>query len=218
MIFQLTKNPFLFPDPHYGEDDGLIAVGGDLSPERLATAYSIGAFPWYGFKERKEILWWCPLQRFVIFPEEIHISHTMRQMIRRQEYHVTFNKAFRDVITHCSISNNRNKETGAWLGKEMIEAYSRMHNMGLCSSVEVWNKDSELVGGLYGINIGNNFFGESMFSTVANASKLALITLAQRLQGTGGIIDCQFETPHLRSMGGRYIPYEEYIEIINGEE
>ena len=212
MILQLNDDPYLFPDPHYGEDDGLIAIGGDLSPERLITAYSHGIFPWYGFKECEDIMWWCPLDRFVIFPSEIHISHSMRQLINRGTYHVTVNQAFDQVIQHCSQADGRHAQCGAWLGDDMIQAYRRMHDLHLAASVEVWDSTDTLVGGLYGINIGNNFFGESMFSLAPSASKLALIALAQMLGPHGGIIDCQFETDHLRSMGGRHITYEEYMQ------
>lgn len=214
MVFQLTENPFLFPDPHYGEEDGLVAVGGDLSPERLATAYCIGFFPWYGFKEQDEILWWCPLQRFVIFPKEIHISHSMRQLIHSGSYHATINQDFDSVIEHCSVQDERNTKEGAWLGEDIMAAYKEMHKLGLAASVEVWDREENLVGGLYGIHINNNFFGESMFSQAPNASKFALIHLAKALENTNGLIDCQFETPHLKSMGGRHITYEEYMKFL----
>lgn len=214
MVFQLTDDPTLFPNPYHGEDDGLIAVGGDLSQERLTNAYAKGFFPWYGFKEREEILWWCPLKRFVIFPKEIHVSHSMRQTLRRGTFTVTFNQAFHDVITHCSKTDNRDEQEGAWLGGEMIKAYERMFRHGLCMSVEVWSSDGSLAGGLYGVSLGRNFFGESMFSLKPDASKLALIKLAERIGERGGIIDCQFETAHLKSMGGRHISYKQYLEII----
>lgn len=215
MIWQLTDDPTLFPDPRYGEEDGLIAVGGDLSIERLAMAYSHGIFPWYGFKEEKEILWWCPMDRFVIFPDEIHISHSMRQLLHKGTYTTTINQAFEQVISHCSTNNGRHTQRGAWLGSDMIKAYTEMHRLGLAASVEVWDQQHQLVGGLYGVNIGYSFFGESMFSKAPSASKVALIALAKHLQPFGGLIDCQFETPHLKSMGGRHIPYEEYMRIIS---
>ena len=209
-----------FPDPRYGEEDGLVAVGGDLSVDRLLLAYSYGFFPWFSFRNREEPLWYCPLQRFVIFPKEIHISHSMRQLINKNQYGLTINKNFDGVIRGCATAQNRNTEEGAWLGPNIIEAYTELHRQGFAASVEVWEKQSEneddrLVGGLYGVNLGRCFFGESMFSLVPSASKLALIFLARLFGSRGGImIDCQFETPHLRSMGGRYIPYEEYIALI----
>ena len=215
MIFRLLEDkPNIFPDPHYGEKDGLLAVGGDLSPERLITAYNNGIFPWYGYKESEEIMWWCPLDRFVIFPNEIHISHSMRQLIKKGTYKTTINQAFDVVIENCSKVNNRNELVGAWLGKDIIDAYKKMYELGLAASIEVWDKEEYLVGGLYGININNNFFGESMFSLVPSASKLALIYLAEQLKPFGGIIDCQFETPHLLTMGGRHITYDEYMKYL----
>lgn len=210
MVFQLT-NKLAFPDPHYGEPDGLLAVGGDLSIDRLILAYSNGIFPWYAFREN-QIQWWCPLDRFVIFPHEIHISHSMRTLINKEKYQVTLNRAFRDVIHACG--NLRIEEEGAWLGPKMMNAYTKLHELHFAASVEVW-EGKQLVGGLYGVTLGSCFFGESMFSLAPNASKLALIHLAQTFQEFGGVmIDCQFETPHLKSMGGRHIAYEEYMKYI----
>ena len=212
MIFQLSKD-LSFPDPRLGDPDGLFAVGGDLSIDRLLLAYSNGIFPWYSFRDHKQILWYCPMQRFVIFPEKIHVSHSMRTLINKQEYSVSINRDFDGVIGNCS--RLRYNEDGAWLGKDMIEAYTELHRQGFASSVEAWNKEGELVGGLYGVNIGSAFFGESMFSLVPSASKLALIFLARIMQQNGGkLIDCQLETPHLKSMGGEYIAYDEYMEIL----
>ncbi|MBR0165300.1 MAG: leucyl/phenylalanyl-tRNA--protein transferase [Prevotella sp.] len=212
-VFQLD-NDLWFPDPHLGEEDGLVAVGGDLSVDRLLLAYSNGFFPWYSFRDENR-LWFCPLQRFVIFPKEIHISHSMQQLIHQNHYKLSINKDFDGVIRGCSTAQNRDEEEGAWLGPDIIKAYTALHRQGFAASVEVWD-GQRLVGGLYGVNLGRAFFGESMFSLVPNASKLALIHLARTLDARGGtIIDCQFETPHLRSMGGRHIPYEEYIRIIS---
>ena len=212
MIYQIFEDVLEFPDPRLGEDDGLFAIGGDLSVDRLLLAYSIGAFPWFSFRDYEEPMWYCPMQRFVIFPEEIHISHSMRNMMNKGKYVVTMNRDFRGVIKGCS--EKRIEEEGAWLGDKMIEAYSRLHEIGFASSVEVWNGD-RLVGGLYGVTIGNAFFGESMFSREPGASKLALIHLARTMQERGGkLIDCQFETPHLKTMGGRFIPYDEYLKIV----
>jgi leucyl/phenylalanyl-tRNA--protein transferase len=213
-VYQLDKDLW-FPDPHLGEDDGLVAMGGDLSVDRLLLAYSNGFFPWFSYRNNQEPLWFCPLQRFVIFPSEIHVSHSMQQLINKGQLKPTINKDFEGVIQGCATAQNRNKEEGAWLGPNMIEAYTELHRQGFTASVEIWDED-RLVGGLYGVNLGNAFFGESMFSLVPNASKLALIHLARMFEILGGkLIDCQFETPHLRSMGGRFIPYEEYISIIS---
>ena len=215
-VFQLDDELW-FPDPRLGEDDGLVAVGGDLSVDRLLLAYSNGFFPWFSFQHQKEPLWYCPMERFVILPSEIHVSHSMRQLIARHELDVTINQDFEGVIRGCATAQNRDQEEGAWLGEKMIAAYTELHRQGFAASIEVW-QDHRLVGGLYGVNIGSAMFGESMFSLVPNASKLALIFLARYFeQHNGKLIDCQFETPHLRSMGGRFIPYDEDLSIIAGK-
>ena len=212
-VFQLDKNLW-FPDPHLGEEDGLVAVGGDLSVDRLLLAYSNGFFPWFSYRDQKEPLWFCPLQRFVIFPDEIHVSHSMRQLIHKDLYRITVNKDFAGVLQGCATAQNRSTEEGAWLGPDIVKAYTELHRQGFAASIEVWEKD-RLVGGLYGVTLGSSFFGESMFSLVPSASKLALIFLARQFAKLGGtLIDCQLETPHLRSMGARFIPYEEYMKII----
>ncbi|CCY39446.1 leucyl/phenylalanyl-tRNA--protein transferase [Coprobacter secundus] len=210
MVYKLTDE-LIFPDPHYGDPDGLLAVGGDLSIDRLILAYSNGIFPWYAFREGI-IQWWCPLDRFVILPNEIHVSHSMRTLIHKGKYRITINRAFNEVIYHCS--RLRIHQNGAWLGPEMTEAYTRLYEQGFAASVEVWDKDA-LAGGLYGVTLGQCFFGESMFSLVPNASKLALVYLANFFHENGGVmIDCQFETPHLLSMGGRHIDYDTYMEYL----
>ena len=192
-VYQLD-NDLWFPDPHLGEEDGLVAVGGDLSVDRLLLAYSNGFFPWFAYRHQQ--------------------SHSMQQVIRKGELQITINQDFEGVIRGCATAQNRNNDEGAWLGPEMIEAYTEMHRQGFAASVEVWQGET-LVGGLYGINLGTAFFGESMFSLVPNASKLALIHLAQTFDKLGGkLIDCQFETPHLKRMGGRFIPYETYIKLL----
>lgn len=160
MVIQLDKGLW-FPDPHWGEDDGLIAVGGDLSVDRLLLAYSHGIFPWYSFRDDDEPHWYCPMKRFVIFPEEIHISHSMRSLLNKNRHEVTINRDFESVIRHCS--QLRYEEEGAWLGNDMIKAYTELHRQHLAASVEVW-EDGQLVGGLYGVTIGRCFIGESMFS------------------------------------------------------
>ena len=208
----LLDDKLWFPNPLDGDDDGLLAFGGDLSIDRLILAYSHGIFPWYSFRD-KRIMWWCPLKRFVIFPNEIHISHSMRTLINKNRYTITINRDFDGVIHGCS--KKRIDEDGAWLGEDMIKAYTELHNQNLAASVEVWDGDN-LVGGLYGVTLGKCFFGESMFSRVPNASKFALIYLAKVFGKHGGVmIDCQLETSHLKSMGGRYISYDEYMKYVN---
>lgn len=211
MVFQLDQD-ISFPDPHLGDPDGLFAVGGDLCVDRLLLAYSNGIFPWYSFRDTDEIWWYCPMDWFVIFPSEVHVSHSMHTLMNKDIYCCSLNADFHGVITHCS--RLRIAEDGAWLGDDMVHAYETLHSQGFAASVEVW-KGEQLVGGLYGVTIGRSFFGESMFSLVPSASKLALIFLARFMQQHGGVlIDCQFETPHLKTMGGRHIPYDEYMKII----
>ena len=213
-----------FPNPRWGEDDGLVAIGGDLSVKRLLLAYSNGFFPWYAFKMEREPHWYCPLNRFVIFSNEIHISHSMRQLLRQHRYDVTVNQDFEGVINGCSTAQSRNEENAAWLGPDIIEAFTKLHRLGYTASVEVWEPSDNvqgrrLVGGLYGVTLRKAFFGESMFSLVPNASKLALVYLAKALENIGGhFIDCQFETPFFKSMGGRFITYDEYMKILNKGE
>lgn len=215
MVYHLDQELW-FPDPRLGDDDGLFAVGGDLSIDRLLLAYSNGIFPWYDFRRSKYIQWWCPMDRFVIFPQEIHVSHSMRTLLNKNTYHVTFNEAFKDVITQCG--QLRAKHVGAWLGPDMIRAYRELHQQGFAVSVEVWDGDHQLVGGLYGVALGRCFFGESMFSLVPSGSKVALIFLARYMADHGGLmIDCQFETSHLKSMGGRHISYDEYMDYVRRE-
>ncbi len=244
MIFQLDDELW-FPDPHLADEDGCLAVGGDLSVDRLLLAYQYGIFPWYAFRYDKPV-WYCPKKRFVIFPDEIHVSHSMRTLMNKHRYRVSFNEDFEGVIRNCG--RLRINEDMAWLGPEMTAAYIELHRQGFAASVEVWSSESSelsenseksekselselsepsessepsehLVGGLYGVNIGNAFFGESMFSLVPSGSKLALIALARMMQSCGGsLIDCQLETPHLKSMGGRYIDYDEYMKIISSAD
>ena len=236
MITQLDERLW-FPNPYWGEEDGLVAIGGDLSIDRLLLAYSNGFFPWYAYQMEGEPHWYCPIDRFVIFPNEIHISHSMRQLMRQHLYEVTINQDFEGVIRGCSKAQGRNEECGAWLGPDIIDAYTDLHHLGFAASVEVWEKspadgaadlgapssdaaaDRRLVGGLYGVTLRHAFFGESMFSLVPSASKLALIHLALAMQRVGGrFIDCQFETSHLLSMGGRHISYEEYMQLLNQDK
>ena len=207
MVYELTED-LVFPDPRLGEPDGLIAVGGDLSEERLLLAYSYGIFPWYSFRDWPYPAWYCPMQ--------IHISHSMRTLMNKKVYHVTFNDDFDGVIAGCSKVDGRYDMNGAWLGEDIMKAYRHLNRQGYAVSVEVWNQENELAGGLYGVAMGPCFIGESMFSREPNTSKLALIHLARFMQRIGGkFIDCQLETPHLKSMGGRFIPYAEYLEILN---
>lgn len=216
MVFELDDDLW-FPHPSLGESDGLVAVGGDLSLDRLRLAYSNGFFPWFAFKQTPDIEWFCPMQRCVIFPSEIHISHSMHTLINKQCYRVSFNVDFEGVMRGCATVNQRDKHPLAWLSNDIIEAYTAIKRDGWALSVEVWDgaEGSALVGGLYGVLVNGAVVGESMFSLKPSTSKLALISLALRMQELGGtIIDCQLPTPHLLSMGARMIPYERYMEIL----
>lgn len=220
MIFELDDEILAFPHPELpmlDDPNGMVAIGGDLSVERLLLAYEHGFFPWYAFRY-KDIQWYCPRERFVIFPNEVHVSHSMRTLMNKHIYHVTFNTAFDQVIRACGTVDGRINEAGAWLGDDIIEAYTKLHQLGRARSVEVWRGD-ELAGGLYGVTSGSGFVGESMFSREPNTSKLALIALARKMQEHGGsLIDCQIHTPHLESLGARFISYKDYITALHGED
>lgn len=205
MIFRLDEHIW-FPDPELGEDDGLLAVGGDLSVNRLLLAYENGIFPWYN--DDSPILWYSPHERFVIFPDELKISKSMGQVLRSGKFTVSMNKCFADVIEACSAIPRKDQQ-GTWINADMKAAYNQLHREGHAHSVEVWMGD-ELVGGFYGVQINNVFCGESMFSKVSNASKTALIWLCQ--SGLYQLIDCQLYTEHLESMGARMISREEYMQ------
>jgi leucyl/phenylalanyl-tRNA--protein transferase len=208
-VYRLPDQP-VFPPVERAVKNGLLAVGGDLSPERLLAAYREGIFPWYS--EREPLLWWSPDPRFVLFPEELRVSRSMRQFLKKQPFRITFDHAFRSVIAACRKPRPGQDDT--WITPEMQEAYIAFHVLGYAHSVEVWQEES-LVGGLYGVSIGHAFFGESMFSTGANASKAALITLVSgRPDLHFNLIDCQVETPHLGSLGARPIPRREFRALL----
>lgn len=199
-----------FPDVDSSTQEGLLAIGGDLKPERLILAYKSGIFPW--FDNDKFIMWWSPDPRFVLFPNKLKISKSMKQVLRNSDFNITTNKAFNLVIKECS-KVNRPGQSGTWITKSMIDAYTTLHELGLAKSVEVWKQD-ELVGGLYGVDVGNNIFcGESMFSKVNNASKVALIKLIE--SANYKLIDCQVYTGHLKSLGAEEISRERFLKILN---
>ena len=199
-----------FPPTSLADPDGLLAIGGDLSPQRLMVAYIEGIFPWY---EGKHILWWSPDPRFVLFPEELKISKSVRPLLNRNEFEFTINKAFPQVIRQCK-KIVRPGQDGTWITDEVEKAYTRLHKLGKAHSAEVWN-DGELVGGLYGVKIGKVFFGESMFSKVSNASRYAFIKYVQLLKEEGvGLIDCQVYTEYLESMGARSIPRKDFHRLL----
>ncbi|MEW6333701.1 MAG: leucyl/phenylalanyl-tRNA--protein transferase [Thermodesulfobacteriota bacterium] len=205
-VYRLNDRP-VFPPPGRAGKSGLLAVGGDLSPERLLAAYRAGIFPWYA--EGEPLLWWSPDPRFVLFPAELRISRSMRQLLKKRPFRITFDEAFPGVIAACRKA--RPGQDGTWITQAMQEAYIALHKLGYAHSVEAWQEGS-LAGGLYGLSIGHTFFGESMFSTKPNASKAALITLVSGLMDLRfDLIDCQVETPHLESLGARPIPRQEFM-------
>jgi leucyl/phenylalanyl-tRNA--protein transferase len=207
MIFRLDER-LLFPEPGLAEPDGLLAVGGDLSTGRLLLAYQSGIFPWYS--DDTPILWYSPHERFVLYPQELKISKSMRQVLRLGKFTITTDTCFNDVISACSTAP-REGQDGTWITDDMKAAYNKLHAEGHAHSVEVW-QNGELVGGIYGVQIGHVFCGESMFSRVSNASKTALIHLCQ--SGQYQLIDCQVHTDHLASMGARMISREQYMTVL----
>jgi len=209
-VYRLSEKEVYFPNPTLAREDGLLAVGGDLCVERLLLAYSHGIFPWYSPGD--EILWWCPHERFVIFPEEIHISHSMKKYMKKHTFIIKLNRDFADTMHRCRTK--REFDEGTWISDEMEEAYIELYKAGYAMSVEAF-EDNRLAGGLYGVMIGRCFFGESMFSEKENGSKIALIAFSKVLAEKGFVlIDCQFHTEHLESMGGRYISWEEYDRLL----
>jgi len=209
-VFQLT-NKLIFPSAELAEDNGLLAVGGDLSPERLLLAYSKGIFPWYS--EGDPILWWSPSPRLVIFPAEFNIPKRLSRLMRQDKFSVTIDHAFRQVITACASTDSR-QEKGTWITHDMLEAYCLLNDKGFAHSVECW-LDDELAGGLYGISLGGIFFGESMFSRMSDSSKIALVYLVKKLQDWDfDLIDCQMKTEHLMQFGAREIPGTEFQDLL----
>lgn len=207
----ILNSDLAFPSPSAAEPDGLLAVGGDLSKERLLLAYRLGIFPWY---EGKHILWWCPDPRFVLFPRELKESKSMRQLIRKSSWDFRIDSDFRQVIGRCKTVSRRGQES-TWITEEVREAYIALHEAGYAHSAEVWD-GSTLVGGLYGLRIGRVFFGESMFSTVSNASKYAFIHYVRQLgQESVQLIDCQVYTEHLESLGARMIPRTDFLGLLD---
>jgi leucyl/phenylalanyl-tRNA--protein transferase len=207
-IYRLTKE-LVFPPPDLADDDGLLAIGGNLSVDRLVLAYSMGIFPWYSGKS--PILWWSPDPRLILFPKELKVSRSLQQTIKKGIYHVTTNAAFEDVIRNCATVT-RKGEDGTWITDDMIEAYIRMHKAGYAHSVEAWDGD-ELAGGLYGVIMGKAFFGESMFAKKSDASKVAFATYAIKLAEKGfELIDCQVTTAHMKRFGAKEISRTEFMK------
>lgn len=208
MLHWLTRQSLAFPPLEQAllEPNGLLAAGGDLSPERLVSAYRHGCFPW--FQEGQPILWWSPDPRMVLLPAELHVSHSLRKQMRQRRFEVSFDRDFAAVIEACAAP--RSYADGTWITPAMQDAYSELHRRGIAHSVEVWQQ-GQLVGGLYGLAMGRLFFGESMFSRTDNASKVAFVSLVEQLHACGfALIDCQMHTQHLASFGAHEIPRTEF--------
>ncbi len=205
-VFQLSEE-LIFPNPDWADENGLLAVGGDLSPERLLKAYSLGIFPWYG--ENEPILWWSPDPRCVLFPEQVHVSRRLMRVLRQERFQLTSNRAFDQVVAACAEVRN-----DTWLIPEMQEAYRRLHELGYAHSVEAWD-GTDLVGGMYGVAINGFFFGESMFHRQNDASKVVLVKLARYLARCDfELIDCQVPNAHLIRMGAKNIPRQKFFELL----
>ena len=204
-------NDLFFPPVTEADEDGILAIGGDLNPELLQLAYKSGIFPW--FNEGEPILWWSPDPRMVLFLDELIVSKSMRNILNRNQFKITFNQNFAAVISNCQ-KIKRDGQNGTWISNEMIDAYCKLNELGIAKSVEVW-QDEVLVGGLYGIDLGHVFCGESMFSKVSNASKVAFISLVNKLKKENyELLDCQVYNPHLESLGCREIDREEFMSIL----
>lgn len=209
----LNSNELWFPPATDALEDGLLALGGDLSVDRLLLAYRNGIFPWY---DDDVPMWWCPDPRFVLYPEELKVSKSMKQVLKRGGFEFLVNTAFDKVIANCKAVA-REGQDGTWITDDVEAAYNTMHKLGYAHSAEAW-QDGELVGGLYGVRLGNVFFGESMFSHVSNASKFAFIKYVEQLKVKGVmLIDCQVYTEHLESLGARMVSREDFLEILNRE-
>jgi len=209
-IYRLPEE-CIFPSPELAEDNGLLAIDGDLSEKRLLTAYSMGIFPWYS--EGDPILWWSPDPRLVLFPNELKVARSMKQTMNKDTFTVTMDKAFEEVIRHCSTIHRKN-DGDTWITGEMIDGYVRLHKSGFAHSVEAWS-GGELAGGLYGVSLGSVFFGESMFTKHSNASKVAFINLVDQLgKWSFSVIDCQITTPHLQTLGACEIPRSNFLDLV----
>jgi leucyl/phenylalanyl-tRNA--protein transferase len=210
-VFQLSEDTIFFPPPELAREDGLLAVGGDLSPQRLLLAYQMGIFPWYA--EGDPILWWAPTPRLILRPQEFHLSRSLRRILTKGTFAFSMDTAFREVMCSCAEIRTE-KQDPTWINQEMVEAYCALHELGYAHSLEC-RQGGVLVGGLYGVSVGGIFFGESMFSRVANSSKAALAVLADQLASWGfDCIDCQMKTDHLLSLGAIELPGDQFFSLL----
>jgi leucyl/phenylalanyl-tRNA--protein transferase len=209
MVFKLSEDKIWFPDAELADEDGLLAIGGDLSIQRLLLAYRNAIFPW--FSEREPILWYAPNERFVLFPEKLKVSSSMQKILRSGNFKISYDQAFSEVINACADSKRRGQD-GTWITDSMKSAYIQLFEHGFAHSVEVW-ENNLLVGGLYGVQMNHVFCGESMFATVSNASKVAMVYLCRSFNFS--LIDCQVYTSHLESLGAEFISLEDYLVFLN---
>lgn len=210
MALHVLDEKLWFPKPDEALQDGLLAIGGDLSAERLILAYKNGIFPWY---DGETPLWWHPNPRFILLPQELKISKSMKQVLKKNKFQFTINQAFEQVISNCQTIERKDQD-GTWINKDVIEAYTQLHKLGYAHSAETWY-NNQLVGGLYGIRLGKVFFGESMFAHQSNASKFAFINYVAQLQKEDvQLIDCQVYTEHLESLGAKMIMREQFIQLL----
>lgn len=208
-MLQLGSELWFPPAEHFGED-GLVAIGGDLSPARLLLAYERGIFPWSSPED--PLLWWCPNPRAIVHPSKVKVSKSMRNVLNQSLYTISFDRDFKGVMQGCA---DRPGE-GTWITEDFINAYATLHELGFAHSVEAWNAEGELAGGLYGVSLGSMFFGESMFARSSNASKAAFVTLAHQLERWNfSCIDCQIMNPHLESLGAHHIPRDEFLQVLS---
>lgn len=210
-MYAIDTDEIWFPNPRiYHPEEGIMAIGGDLSPERVYFAYTLGLFPW--FNEGEEILWWCPNPRFVLFPNELKVSKSMKKILKNEIFSFTENQCFEEVMK-CCRTIDRKGQNGTWISEEMIKTYLNLHKKGIAKSIEVW-RNGNLVGGLYGLEIGNIFCGESMFSKESNASKAGFLQFVMNNQTKYKVIDCQVYSEHLQSLGAREIPKLEFLDLL----
>jgi leucyl/phenylalanyl-tRNA--protein transferase len=210
-VYQIPDEQIIFPHPSKANSDGLLGIGGKLEPERILLAYQNGIFPWYSFDE--PVMWWCLTPRLILFPEKIHLSKSMNRYIQQNNFHFSFDTHFESVMLQCKTIN-RKDQNGSWIHEDVLNAFIKLHQMGIAHSIEIW-EENELIGGTYGLAIGKMFCGESMFSKKSNASKFALIQLSRFLISQNfDFIDCQQDTPHLRSMGAELISKKIFFEML----
>lgn len=210
-MYYYLDDEIAFPHPSAVKPSGILAISGDLSFDRLLLAYLYGIFPWYN--EDEPIIWWCPKPRYVIFPNKAKIPKSIRSYFNQNKFNITYNQCFEEVIRNCQL-HPRPDQNGTWINENIVDAYINLYKHGYATSVEVWEGD-QLVGGLYGVNIGKVFFGESMFSKKSNASRFGFLSLAQKLESEGYfVIDCQQPNPYLESLGGEFISGDDFQNIL----